>query len=43
MSEEEYELYTRGKVADDSKFDKFFNFTISVVIPNDSKRFYFKK
>ena len=28
MSEEEYEIYTRGKVADDSKFDKFLYITL---------------
>jgi hypothetical protein len=41
MEEEEFEEYTKGKTKEASKFDKFFNFTISVYEPN-KKPNYFK-
>ena len=41
MTDEEYEKYTKGKVDDDTKFDKFYEFTVTIreekVLPPPTK------
>jgi hypothetical protein len=41
MTEDEYDNYSKGKVKDSSKFDKFYNFTITIIQPNNQN--FFKK
>jgi hypothetical protein len=39
MNEDEYDEYSIGKNKDSSKFNKFFNFTITILEPNTQNMF----
>ena len=43
ISQAEYDNYTQGKVKDATKFDKFYNFTITIREPNNASLFKPKK
>jgi hypothetical protein len=43
LSQEEYDEYAQGHVKDSTKFDKFYNFTITILEPNNVSLFKPKK
>jgi hypothetical protein len=43
LSQEEYDEYAQGYVKDSTKFDKFYNFTITILEPNNVSLFKPKK
>lgn len=39
MTQDDYDEYSKGKVKDATKFDKFYNFTITIQQPNNQNMF----